>query len=435
MDDLQWEHDWEQMVAGASQPKVLFLTSRHTTFLQYGASDWRLGFERLGCETRYLIEPSDTEELTNEVIQAELDSFQPHVVFLMSHGRPSWFDLDPRIAIVSYVMDQCGPFLEIPSLEGIVSPLDVAVCMADGLRHWLVDKGFPYEGTMLESCPIDERVFCPPVELDASLDGKITYVKHGTVTGRKAMDQFSSSFVGGGILDQTVFNELYHKFCDPVSKTVWDNDILAFLLDRLQPDNEMEHQRITCLATTFYISVWGPAWRYRFLEAVDRYFPGRLNLYGTNWTVNEKLAHCDCGPINRGSELAKVYASSAINLSINQSLSMHQRINECSASGGFCLVAGHPADRDWARATDYYDQKMVPQFHSEEDLLNKVEYYLSHPVDRKEAAEEARRRFLEKHTVEVTAARVLAFCRKYWAGQKAKCHRDAKVFQGEVAIL
>jgi spore maturation protein CgeB len=113
------------------------------------------------------------------------------------------------------------------------------------------------------------------------------------------------------------------------------------------------------------------------------------------------------GPIDHYATAPFVYDRAKINLNITLR-SIHTgiplRAFEILGSGGF-LLSNYQADF----ADCYVDGEDYVSFGSKEDMLNKIEYYLSHEKERQEIAANGLRRTMENHTYEHRIKEMLAF--------------------------
>lgn len=102
------------------------------------------------------------------------------------------------------------------------------------------------------------------------------------------------------------------------------------------------------------------------------------------------------GPIDHYATAPFVYDKAKININISLR-SIHTgiplRCFEILGSGGF-LLSNYQGDF----AVCYVDGEDFVSFGSKEDMLGKIEYYLSHEKERKEIAENGLRRTMENHT-------------------------------------
>ncbi len=137
--------------------------------------------------------------------------------------------------------------------------------------------------------------------------------------------------------------------------------------------------------------------RMRMLTAIGEKFPEQLKLFTLD--SNVKIPHVqNMGTADYYSEMPYVFANSKINLNITlKSIQsgIPLRCMDILGAGGF-LLTNFQAD-----FLDYFlpDEDFV--FYSDkDDLLNKIEYYLSHDKERKEIAQNGYQKVLQNHSFE-----------------------------------
>lgn len=139
--------------------------------------------------------------------------------------------------------------------------------------------------------------------------------------------------------------------------------------------------------------------RMEYLSDVGRIFaendrPG-LDLYTGNGDLRIEGVY-NHGPIDHYATAPFVYNKAKININISLR-SIHTgiplRCFEILGSGGF-LLSNYQADF----ADCYVDGEDYVSFGSKEDMLDKIEYYLSHEKERQEIASNGLRRTMEDHT-------------------------------------
>ena len=87
--------------------------------------------------------------------------------------------------------------------------------------------------------------------------------------------------------------------------------------------------------------------RHQTLEWAARWATSRsrtLRIYGRGWERHPTLHRFACGELEHGEPLRRLYQASRINLQINAYGSLHQRLLDGLASGGFMLSRYVPAD-------------------------------------------------------------------------------------------
>ncbi len=139
--------------------------------------------------------------------------------------------------------------------------------------------------------------------------------------------------------------------------------------------------------------------RMEYISAVGKAFaksdrPG-IDLYTGNRELQIDGVY-NHGPIDHYATAPFVYDKAKINLNISLR-SIHTgiplRCFEILGSGGF-LLSNYQADF----ADCFIDGEDYVSFGSKEDMLDKIEYYLSHETERKEIAENGLRRTMDNHT-------------------------------------
>lgn len=152
--------------------------------------------------------------------------------------------------------------------------------------------------------------------------------------------------------------------------------------------------------------------RMEYIAEIGKRFSQRdsgiaLDLY----TINEELnipGVCNHGFVGPEKIAPFVYDRSKINLNITLR-SIHSgiplRVFEILGSGGF-LLSNYQADF----ADCYVDGEDYVSFGSKEDMLDKIEYYLSHDKERSEIAANGFNKTIEQHTYEDRISKMLDIC-------------------------
>src|SRR3954454_20913427 len=86
--------------------RVMGITSRFTTFLQYSMRDWLQAFEALGHETQLLIEPEPAAQFNPLVFADAVARFRPDLIVMIDHYRGEFNGLPANIPWVMWVQDQ-----------------------------------------------------------------------------------------------------------------------------------------------------------------------------------------------------------------------------------------------------------------------------------------------------------------------------------------
>lgn len=138
------------------------------------------------------------------------------------------------------------------------------------------------------------------------------------------------------------------------------------------------------------------------LDAVSRQF--NTDLYTTSDTA--MLPHINnCGIADSNTMLPKIYKCSKVNLEIASKTfksGMTLRLFEIMCAGGF-VIANYQTE-----IPDYFTiDKDVVVYESIPDLLNKIDYYLTHDDERMEIAANGQKKVLEHHTYDIRVRQML----------------------------
>jgi len=405
-----------RIAAGEIQPRILVNTCRWTTFLKYCARDFEKAFSRIGCDTRYLIEENDVQSILPALHWSELDAFRPDAIFMVSHSRPSMAYAPPELPFIAYIQDKCGPLADHPDLAGEITPEDLFICLSLEHQRFLVDKNVPREQTYLMPVPVDESLFYPLPEhheLAPKYAAEVGFVKHGTPHVEEAFSLFLRQLAAGIQNERMsqgvawIFKDLYRFSCQDLDTCWYEPEMEEFVFSRVSSFQDELRHFLKLQVAKFHCTVYSPAWRYQFLEALDQ--AGiEVALYGKNWSQNKRLSHLDRGPVDRERELNFVYNFNRVNLSINHSLSMTHRMVECALAGGFLMAAAHAREKDYLPASDYFEpERELVLFDSRQDLIDRCRHYLAHPRERQDIARAMRERALRNHTCVAGATSVL----------------------------
>jgi hypothetical protein len=326
--------------------RVLGVTSRYTTFLQHSMRDWLAAFDRLGHETRLVIEPADY--LASGVIanlQGTLD-FRPDLILLIDHSRPEFRGMPQSVPCVMWVQDWL-PHIFNGAAGPAQGPRDF--CIGIGRVHLTQLHGYPAERFM--ACPMgaNELRFTPAAlsEQDWVRYGcDVSYVSHASAPSDVLLktalarnpdpsiakllwdfhDRLVGNFEQGGVTHAEW--QLKEKLEESIAQT------------GVQPlaDTVIEILRL------FNLQVNNAIFRHQALKWVAD-LGVRLKLYGNDWEKHPTLGRFACGPADTLRDVPKICAASKVNLQLIPHGAVHQRLLEGLLAGGFYLMRWTPGDQ------------------------------------------------------------------------------------------
>lgn len=346
-DVAYWRDRFATAAAGNGPPlRVMGITSRFTTVLQYVMRDAVRALDELGCETRLLIEPTNHALLTPlHKLQATRD-FQPDLILLIDHLRheyPGTFI--PHIPMVSWIQDRL-PWLFSPEAGRQMGPLDFCIGLS---RKELVEQ-FDYPADRFLPCPIPTDANALAGN-DATMAERfacdVAFASNATVSPDELLQRAPAE---AHALCRTIMDEL-HARCergelngglrvDLFTQQMEEESGVA-----LDPGTRHDLARgfvrdLTDLLLRRQTVTWAAEW------ADDR--GRRLHLYGKGWEALPRFAPYARGYVEHGPALGAAFRQARVNLHTGCNVATHQRVLDGLAAGGFFLVRRHSEDIAWA---------------------------------------------------------------------------------------
>ena len=335
---------WAARLSG-SRLRVLGITCRYTTFLQYSMQDWLAAFERLGHETKMVIEPADHLVLgPTGVAQAILD-FQPDLIVIIDHYRAELESVPPSIPCVMYVQDRLN---NIFSLEGGQKQSARDYCVGFGRLHLSQRYGYPAERFLPSPVGINELRF-DSEELspeDRERFGcDVSYVSHAS----RPADQLMREHVvkSGSPLIARLCDDLYQRmeaWYAQGGPALGDVALKKMVEQGMESTCvQLEPHCVPEIVEFLNHSVSNSMFRHQSLLWLAE-MGVRLNIWGKGWDSHPKLCRYARGIADNRVDLPKIYRASKINLQVIPHGAVHQRLLDGLAAGAFFLIRHTPGD-------------------------------------------------------------------------------------------
>ncbi len=358
------------------KPRVLLLTTRFSSVLQYSTSDAAAGFRQLGWETHVVIEPTAAHRIYRPAIRRALDEFKPDLVFQIDHLRHEHGDLfPPALPFACWAQDH------LPNLTSD------AAAAAVGLRDFVL-VGMPtmYTGRWRypkrQCLALTKLTRLPARPASWESDGEdMVYVSTASQ------------------LPVDVRREILRTICS-VARSVW-------LCRRVLPsiDRALRSRRFVCRPTIPSACLssrsnrtW--AWRskcpvprqelidalfdrlgnllYRqqslsWAAAIARKHGLKLGIYGPGWEKHPEFAEHARGPITYGTDLEELTRRSRINLCLEPFFcKSHQRLLDGLAAGGFYLVRDNPFNQLMPELSQFVSRYASPDAATVGEVLSQL---------------------------------------------------------------
>ncbi|MGD0389340.1 MAG: glycosyltransferase [Tepidisphaeraceae bacterium] len=354
---LRWTEQFRLACAGASPEsigarfrggqglKILGITSRFTTFLQYSMRDWLASFQRLGHQTRLVIEAHDHALCHPLAIARACAEFKPDLVVIIDHYRGELGGVPEQVPVAMWVQDAL-PNIFRRQAGAAQGPLDY--CLGFARLRMIHEFGYPADRYMPTIVGCDELRFqrqAPSPAEQAEFGCDVSFVSHASATAesllkteidragspdatrllRAIFDPLRAVYDAGGVVTEPIQIRRMIDLAMQQTKTSLPNDEMPKLM-------ELFTQRIN-----------NALFRHQSLHWLAE-MGADLRLYGRGWEDHPKLSRFARGIADNAHQLALIYAASRISLQISPHGGAHQRVMEGLACGGFFLIRRCPGD-------------------------------------------------------------------------------------------
>lgn len=396
------------------KPRILFLTCRYTTVLQYHVRDCMNAARKLGLKTRLLIEENRLSLGWHPVMVAQaIGEFKPDIVFVIDHFRFEYNLCEKlkQLVFIGWVQDPMDPIMskESPAKMGARDII---------MTHYTTWKDFQnigYDTRSILDAPIPAN---PDIyrKYDLTLQEKQKYSCDICIVCHAAdVERYLQGSIQ--ILPEEHQNQLY-EILKGYQKYVLstgnffqsEDECRQFLEGALWQHYRIKFSEIFLnnMAREMFLHYNEVLFREALAEWLLAAGYENIKLWGNEWVHIPQFTKYAMGPAENGEILSKIYQSSKIVIGNNFHATASARAWESMLSGAFYMSNDIPPDRDSVdiRKIMKADEELVI-FHDREDFLNKVEYYLTHEEERERMAEIGHKAALERMTYDILMKRVI----------------------------
>ncbi|MBF0117978.1 MAG: glycosyltransferase family 1 protein [Desulfobacterales bacterium] len=387
--------------------KILFITSRFTTFLRYCTRDLADAFESIKVKVKILIEKEDEPAgLRRDITYKNIYEFSPDIIFCIDHLRYEE-GLPKTIPFITWIQDLLDNIFEIKD-ENLLSETDFLYCSSSLWQKQLLDLP-AYKNKKIDILPhlLNQRIYYP---IDCVKKYDVTYVAHLNIPQlcwAAYTDSPDSSLSEEELIYRKLIRYLelkplksltrYYSGNDDVRIELW-KEFFSFI-NKISPD----------LDKNLHIMIQNIVIAVARIKPLKSLLDNKINLrvFGNEWNRHPWFKDVAMGPVNNGPDLNRLINETKINLNINPAMSFHNKVAEVTGASAFFLTRNIgkydllPIDMFFKLGEE------VILFEDEKDLLEKVIYYLEHEEERKEIAYRAHLRTLQEFTFDAAAKRIL----------------------------
>ncbi|HEX3359344.1 MAG TPA: glycosyltransferase [Tepidisphaeraceae bacterium] len=365
------------------KPRVLVITTRFSSVLQYSSRDTAEAFEKLGWDVHLLIEPSAAHGMNRIAMRQALAEFKPDVAFQIDHLRCEHNDLFPKnLPSVCWVQDH------LPNLMNAAAGASITLrdfILTNSGHRYQKEYGYPSR----QMLHMTKATKVPAMRATVERDKDIVFVSNaGRLPELLVEDALLRT---PGEAEKLMLRAVAKKLIDIYARggcveTMPD-------LEKLVCEVEREEKRIINFgdARKQLIGVlWHPLndalYRQQSLtwvaEAVGK-LGLNLELYGNHWEKHPRFSSYAKGYVQYGVELEELTRRSKISLHIAPFSWLHQRVMDGYVAGGFFLMRKHlsnfvpyqlnrAADRGESDANEL--QRLIGEYRRLNEISDPVEH-------------------------------------------------------------
>jgi hypothetical protein len=367
--------------ARPGRPRVLLLTTRFSTVLQYSTRDTAAAFERLGWEARVVIEPSPHHRVLSTALRAAVAEFQPDLVFQIDHLRHEHNGLFPaNLPFACWIQDHL-PHLATRAAGESVGALDFV--LTDAAATYAEKFGYPARQCIalpkltVDTLPLPSagegggegetqggdrrnlatlRLTPPPhrsplPQGEREKDGDdLVFVSNASQSPEAMVEQAVATY-GQAPESRELVTRCCRRMIDVYASgqslpvygdvcTILTNSLAELGLKLPTDDFDRLARWLTHPFNDALYRQQALVWAADAAQNLGL----TLALYGKGWEHHPRFAPFARGPVAYGKPLAQLTRRSRINLQIVPYLCLHQRLLDGLMAGGFFLVRTHPSD-------------------------------------------------------------------------------------------
>jgi hypothetical protein len=459
-----------ELLAGGKSLRVMGITSRYTTFIQHSMRDWLAAFEKLGHQTRLVIEAADHELPNNVALSQETVEFKPDLVVIIDHYRAELSGLPAKVPVVMWVQDRL-PNIFNKDAGPKQERLDYTIGYS--MLELTQEYGYPVSRFLPTMMAVNESRFTPrdltPAERQ-QFGCDVSFVTNATASVDELMREIKINQVPAGVrfLDEVCqqFKAIYDA-----GDSVTSGDLMRGIIQRTA-DRLKVNANTDSTLQVFIHKINNALFRHqaiRWAAELDL----NLHLYGKGWEKHPEFSRYAKGIADNQTQLPIIYQASAINLQVTPFGAVHPRLLDGLMAGGFFLLRATVMDElelilrdmgDWCRQRSVRSaQEMIARadaafldmakrytalggdnpltrpeyyfgavrecalsgytrtastlwpegnkvtFTHRQQMQSMLKHYLNSPEERRDIAGRMRQRVLETHTYQSIARRTLSF--------------------------
>lgn len=370
--------------------RILGITSRFTTVLQHSMRDWLSAFESMGGATRLLIEAQDHERVHPLTMARACEQFRPTLIVMIDHYRAEIPVLPQNLPCVMWIQDLL-PNIFNPSAGARQGRYDYHIGYATRDMH--DELGYPRSRFMMAMPGFNHRRFemrPPDAEERRAFGCDIAFISHASLPADRIVqaEVAAHNSPEAAKLLWSVYERLRAVY-DAGQCLTEPADIRQVIQDAAI-DTGIRASDPRSVETFFVQRVNNALFRHQAIGwAAD--LGVDLRLYGKGWDQHARFARFARGVADNQTQFAAICRASAINLQVTPLGTVHPRLLDGIAAGGFYLlrhVLGDDIERcyealwGWCRRRDIDGDEAFDRLRDGQvqAWIDRIEYLSGEPM-------------------------------------------------------
>jgi hypothetical protein len=358
------------------RPRILLMTSRFTTVLQYSTADAAAAFAALGWETLTMIEPEPFHALRKSAMRHALADFRPDLVLIIDHLRHEYDGVFPaNLPFACWIQDHLPPLCNARAGESVRARDFVLTAIG---AHFVNKHQYP--ARQIVDLPNLARIPKRPATWKS--DGlDLVYISNWTRTTEQVIEEVLIR--AGQPADLRAIAEV------AISRILGVYERGGCLATQREVRAELEAAQLELgraiadaeLADSIVNLLWdrlnNHLYRHQALgwaaEIADRRGLS-FGLYGRGWETHPGLNRFARGVVKPGEDLENLVRKSRINLQLEPfACFTHPRLLNGLFAGGFFLIRDHPFNHLPQRMLDFLVANVSGEVETVEEVRGALE--------------------------------------------------------------
>lgn len=347
-----WRQRFADAAAGRTQLRILGITSRYTTVLQFTLRALLDAFAARGHAPRLWLEADDHAHFSPLRVVETIAAHDPDLVILVDHPAASFAGVVPEgLPVLTWIQDRL-PHLFRPEAGRAIRPLEFV--LGHGFPELLLRFGYPAERFLPAMIPTDAAALrAAPDESDADLAPyrcDVMFATHATELFEERIARMRAAYEEPL---RPAFDAAVSELRDIAAAPRFNGDYNyeRLVAAALRPAGQAPADHTAASTAAQLVSdlrtLADQILRERTIAVVADWAVRsgrRFRLYGRGWERRAEFARFACGPVAPGREFARACRAAAICLHAGVNGALHQRVLDGLCAGGFYLLQYRPSD-------------------------------------------------------------------------------------------